>query len=272
MTFKKGMISLNKGKTKEKGLYPAQCGFQKGHLPYGGITKGRLKGNIPWNKGTSLWVDCICKNCGKGFKIRKSQFERGRGKYCSKSCKTKSTIAGWNKAILKTKWCLYCSKSFEVRPCEESRKFCSKDCANKYRKNKKIASFSEEHKKKIGETNKLVSHPFGKDHPRWKGGITPFYNILRTLEEYNKWRMDCLRRDWFKCKICDSKKHLEVHHKKSFKKLVNEFLQQYNQFSIIDDRETLTRLAMTYVPFWDIDNGETLCAKCHKSLRRETTI
>jgi hypothetical protein len=34
--FKKGMISLNKGKTKENGLYPKQCGFQMGHKKCGG--------------------------------------------------------------------------------------------------------------------------------------------------------------------------------------------------------------------------------------------
>jgi len=27
-------------------------------------------------------------------------------------------------------------------------------------------------------------------------------------------------------------------------------------------------VATKYEPFWDIENGKTLCAKCHKSLRR----
>ncbi len=36
MTFIKGMVSLNKNKTKENGLYPKQCGFQKGHKKFGG--------------------------------------------------------------------------------------------------------------------------------------------------------------------------------------------------------------------------------------------
>jgi len=33
------------------------------------------------------------------------------------------------------------------------------------------------------------------------------------------------------------------------------------------DKETLVRLAITYEPFWDIDNGETLCIDCHNKTK-----
>lgn len=51
---------------------------------------------------------------------------------------------------------------------------------------------------------------------------------------------------------------------KSFYKILQEFLQTYNQFSPIEDKETLVRLAINYTPFWDINNGITLCTDCHK--------
>jgi hypothetical protein len=56
---------------------------------------------------------------------------------------------------------------------------------------------------------------------------------------------------------------LHVHHTKPFVIILHEFLMQYSQFSPIEDKETLVRLAMTYKPFWNIDNGITLCKTCH---------
>jgi len=108
----------------------------------------------------------------------------------------------------------------------------------------------------------------GEKNCNWKGGISPLVVVFRKLEEYKQWRMSCLKRDWFKCMDCGSKDKLEVHHLKAFTKLVEEFLEKYNQFSPIEDRETLIRLSINYEPFWDIENGKTLCAKCHKSLSR----
>jgi hypothetical protein len=195
-SFKKGMISLNRGKTKENRLYPKQCGFQKGHLPFGGAIKGRLKGQIPHNKGISVWLECKCQECGSSFKIRKCHSRRGRGKYCSRACYFKA------KTI------------YKLSPTER------------------------------------------------------FVHRFRQLEEYGKWRMDCLKRDWFKCQECSAKDNLQVHHIKSFTELVIEFLQKHNQFSPLEDAEILLRLATTYKPFWDINNGITLCELHHKSLSR----
>jgi 5-methylcytosine-specific restriction endonuclease McrA len=89
---------------------------------------------------------------------------------------------------------------------------------------------------------------------------------LRQLDEYKKWRMDCLKRDWFRCQECFTKDNLEVHHIKSFTELVIECLQEYNQFSPIEDKETLFRLATKSSNLWDINNGKTLCEHHHKSL------
>jgi hypothetical protein len=64
-------------------------------------------------------------------------------------------------------------------------------------------------------------------------------------------------------------KNLEAHHnKKPFFIILEEFLKEYSQFSPIEDKETLARLAITYKPFWDVDNGETLCKKCHGKYKK----
>jgi len=148
----------------------------------------------------SEWVECICLNCNKIFKVRKQQFERGRGKYCSKKCYTES----------------------------------------------------------------ITIYP--------KSPVERLIYRFRQLDEYKKWHMDCLRRDWFKCRICKSKKNLEVHHRIPFRKLLIEFLKEYNQFSPLEDRETLIRLAFNYKLFWNIDNGITYCRKHHRSVEMKLRI
>jgi len=102
----------------------------------------------------------------------------------------------------------------------------------------------------------------GKLHARWTG-LTPLARLIRNLSEYKWWRMGCLHRDNLTCQECGSKYLLEAHHKKPFVELLLEFLYEYNQFSPIEDKETLVRLAMKWQPFWDVDNGKTLCRKCH---------
>lgn len=194
MTFIKGQISLMKGKTKEAGLYPKNCGFQVGHGKYTSVGDFK-KGEPSWNKGTATIIDCKCLECGKEFKINKCHTKRkNRGKYCSRECFIKAITI------------------YEKSPGEK------------------------------------------------------FIHYLRQLNEYKEWRMNCLKRDWFRCQECYTKENLEVHHIKSFTELIIEFLQEYNQFSPAEDWETLLRLATNYKLFWDINNGQTLCEKHHKSL------
>lgn len=166
-------------------------------------------------------------------------FKKGHPHYTTKGDFKEGHIP-WNKgtAILLDKICLFCGNSFKIRKGQILRgrgKYCNKKC-----KDESITIYSKTSLEKI---------------------ICRF----RQLDEYKKWQMDCLKRDYFKCQICGSKKKLEVHHKKLFRILVAEFLQEYNQFSPIEDKETLIRLAFNYKPFWDIDNGITLCKKCHLS-------
>ena len=69
----------------------------------------------------------ICKTCGKGFEARKSQINKGYGKYCSKRCFTKT---------LKTRErfrCVICDSEFERTPYQVSKgytKFCSRKCVD----------------------------------------------------------------------------------------------------------------------------------------------
>jgi len=101
---------------------------------------------------------------------------------------------------------------------------------------------------------------------RFRGGMASLKKTIRGMSEYKQWRESVFERDNYTCQECFKRKStLNPHHqKKSFKQILNEFLQKYNQFSLIDDKETLVRLSWSYEDFWDINNGVTLCEDCHK--------
>ena len=108
----------------------------------------------------------------------------------------------------------------------------------------------------------------GENCHLWKGGITPITKVIRHLVEYVSWRKTIFERDDFTCQECHNKGgKLHAHHKKPFALLIQEFLKCYSQFSPIDDKETLIRLATTHKPFWDISNGKTLCKDYHRQAR-----
>ena len=112
----------------------------------------------------------------------------------------------------------------------------------------------------------------GDKNHNFKGWKTDLSQLIKMSPEYNNWRKQVYERDNYICQDCgyDKGKILEVHHIKPFAVLLGEFLQEYSQFSIAEDKEILARLAITYEPFWEIDNGKTLCKDCHLELRKET--
>ena len=90
-----------------------------------------------------------------------------------------------------------------------------------------------------------------------------FSNAIRRLAEYSEWRLSILERDSHKCLRCQSKEELHVDHIVSLRTLIKKFLSECNQFSPIEDKETLIRLVRKWKPFWEIENGRTLCFTCH---------
>jgi len=115
----------------------------------------------------------------------------------------------------------------------------------------------------------------GKNHYNYKGGITPLGVSIRNLPEGRQWRNKIFQRDNFTCQDCGARSGngkaviLHPHHTpKAFADILSEFLEEYNQFSPYDDKDTLVRLAIKYQPFWDIDDGTTLCKRCHKKFHK----
>lgn len=237
-------------------------GFQKGHA------------NFRKDPEHSFYKPCL--NCGKEFKVQPRSVKRGAGKYCSNECR----LEYWNKTgILKGRIapnkekrtgkmvvCQNCGKEFYVIPSQfkyRNPRYCSYECRKKEQIwNKGLTKETDKRVLKYADSHRAEKSRF------WKGGISDLRNLIRNTFTYKKWRMAVYRRDCFLCKECNSKSNgLNAHHIKPFSDLFQEFLSQYSQFSPIEDKETLLRLSESYEPFWKIDNGITLCEKCHNKTR-----
>ena len=187
----------------------------------------------------------------------------------SESLQGKATMSEEHKATLSRLYKGVLKISREIRSCKcgcgfqkevkvnSSWKF--KRGHNKGMLNK---NHSEETRRKISENN---HSPQGKDCHLWKGGITPLKRLIRDSYEGKEWVEKVFKRDNYTCQECGKYgATLNAHHLKEFAVLFQEFLKEYSQFSPIEDKETLIRLAESYEPFWNISNGKTLCIDCHK--------
>ena len=127
--------------------------------------------------------------------------------------------------------CIGCNARFKNKG---GRVYCSRSCAASNRPRKRGYQLSEEHRKKIGDAHR------GEKSSSWKGGVTPWQKKERQKPEYVEWRKAVFERDDYTCVMCRTKGgRLQADHIKSWIKYPN--LRT------------------------NIDNGRTLCIKCHKN-------
>ena len=88
---------------------------------------------------------------------------------------------------------------------------------------------------------------------------------IRNTTAYLNWRISVLKRDNFKCRMCNSSikdnkgLRLEVHHAKSFNDICKE------------NNITTIKQALTCKEIWSLNNGISLCYSCHKNLEKLKT-
>ena len=117
----------------------------------------------------------------------------------------------------------------------------------------KIGLAGIDRKASIETRNKQsVSHR-GRKSYSWEGGITSLNLAIRRTYKYRLWRSDVFTRDNYTCQLCfDKGVFLEADHIKAFCLILKE-----NNIRSIED-------ALKCEELWNINNGRTLCKKCHK--------
>jgi len=127
-------------------------------------------------------------------------------------------------------------------------------------KNRKRLPLTQKWRDKISEgmkgKNKGEKNPmWGKckelNH-RWKGGRTSLEQRIRTNFKYRQWRSDVFTRDNYTCQFCYKRGvYLEAHHIKKYSVILDE-----NNIKTLEE-------ALFCEELWNINNGLTLCRKCH---------
>lgn len=93
----------------------------------------------------------------------------------------------------------------------------------------------------------------GKNNYAWLGNKS-LKRTVRSCYKYRQWRSDVFTRDDFTCQNCGKRGgYLEADH--------------IEQFAIIFNRNNLKSIeeALVCEELWNINNGRTLCQKCHKN-------
>jgi len=121
---------------------------------------------------------------------------------------------------------------------------------------KKGHSPSKESRKKMSLA--MIGKYVGDKNPSWKGGVTPLHKLIRHSFKNRQWISDVFTRDNFICQRCgyDKGRILNAHHIKGFSRIMEEYkIETYED-------------AMDCEELWNINNGITLCEKCHIAVHK----
>ena len=162
-----------------------------------------------------------------------------------------------------------CRHALEKIPLSEYLLICNRYQNNK---NENISDIAKDYKVHVSTISTILkksgikSEIEGSRLKSWKGGITVLHKKIRNSIKMQEWKMLCMERDRYICqKTGQFGGKLNVHHKKSFAIIFDEFLRLHPNLDSVNNLSELYDLALFYMPFWNIDNGVTVSENWHKS-------
>jgi len=222
-------------------------------------------------------VNIQCKECGKTFIVYKSE---GRS-FCSLKCYRKQS--GERLRIIRSnpirlvklrevanarrkgayKECQHCGKRYYVPEYRiQTSSFCNIKCAlnSGILRNTGKTRFKKGHIRSLKSIEKARQAVLGEKNINWKGGITPLVEKIRKTPQYRAWRKKIYQRDGYRCVLCgeNTSNNLNAdHYPIPFSKIIDEFRDNNK------DENIFIKL-ISYEPLWDVNNGRTLCKRCHE--------
>lgn len=194
-------------------------------------------------------VKCKCDYCKKEIELKRSIHNKSEHHFCSKECQGKWNSIhriGENNPNYGNGDKIRGDKNYSWKGGDVYYK--CEQCGKEHHTNKASYEFYTHHfcsKECFHEWQRETEIWKGEKSPRWRYDLTKEEREKgRNLEGYSEWRLQVYERDNYTCQCCgDSKGHnLNAHH-----------LNGYNW-----DKKHRT----------DINNGVTLCEKCHKKFHK----
>jgi hypothetical protein len=100
----------------------------------------------------------------------------------------------------------------------------------------------------------------GECSANWQGGLSIINQLVRSMNRYKEWRDSVFNRDSYKCTECGCGGALNAHHNIHLSDIID-----YYKIKNVDDANECGVL-------WDVDNGITLCVKCHEKKHKMKII
>jgi len=192
----------------------------------------------------------------KGSKLTQKHKEAISDALKGKMPKNISMIAGWNKGKKMPKE--FCDKISELTKkgiCGMKGKSHSEVTKEKQRKSNKTKLLWQNplYRKMMSDNHK--GKMTGNKNPAYIDGRKPLVMQIRNSWKTEEWRKKVFKRDDYTCQDCKERgEKLEAHHKYPFSKIITDYCIK-----------TIEQ-ALKCKALWSIENGETLCKKCHKKI------